>query len=369
MKRTAFVCLIALLFFYGETSGRNVKSSHYYCVVLAGGSGTRLWPLSRSDFPKQFLSVCGDLTLIQQAVERISLIIREENIWIGTTAQHEWTVEMQVGDSIGRIVVEPGMRNTGPAILLSCFEIYKKDPDAVIVFLPSDPFIPNKSRFVSFLERAINYAEFHDRICLLGLKPQYPATGYGYIEYEDSMKGSEAIPFEVKSFHEKPVLEVAQRYCSQGNMLWNISMFCAKASVFMQEFKKEAPDIFEGVKAFVEGNGAYEDIRAESIDFAVMEKSKRVSVFPVDFDWCDVGNIEVFLALQKEYGLPDASTMSVSANNNLVHAPKKFVALVGVENLCVVETDDVLLITKQGEAEKVRRLVQKLKKSEFDQYV
>jgi len=340
-----------------------------YSVILAGGSGTRLWPLSRANYPKQFLSVCDEKTLIQQAVDRVSSVIKKENIWIGTTAKHKESVTQQVGDSIGRIVVEPGMRNTGPAILLSCFEIYKKDPDAVIVFLPSDPFIPNKARFVSFLERAIDYTKDHERICLLGLKPQYPATGYGYIEYDNAAQQFDNLPFVVKKFHEKPVLDVALRYCQQGNMLWNISMFCGQAKLFLEEFKKEAPDIFDGVKAFVEGRGRYEDIKAESIDFAVMEKSRKISVFPADFEWCDVGNIEVFLSLQKHYGLPDACTMSVNANNNMVCAPKKFVALVGVENLCVVETDDVLLITKQGEAEKVKRLVQKLKKSEHNQYV
>ena len=369
MKKKVLVCLVSFLCFFGQALGRKVKNSDDYAVVLAGGNGMRLWPFSRENYPKQFLSVCGDQTLIQQAVDRVSSVVKKENIWIGTTAKHKESVIEQVGQQIGRIVIEPGMRNTGPAILLSCFEIYKKDPEAVIVFLPSDPFIPNKDRFISFLDRAIDYVRKNERICLLGLKPQYPATGYGYIEYDDSAQPLEGAPFQVKRFHEKPVLDVALRYCQQENMLWNISMFCGKAKVFMQEFQKEAPDIFQGVKAFVEGEGKYEDIRAESIDFAVMEKSKKISVLPADFEWCDVGNIEVFLALQQQWGISDTHTMSVNANNNMVCAPKKFVALVGVENLCVVETDDVLLITKQGEAEKVKRLVRKLKKTDYDQYV
>jgi len=348
-------------------TGKSVKYPNVYCVILAGGSGTRLWPLSRASFPKQFLSIYGNQTLLDQAIERVSASVAKENIWIGTTKKHEATVQECVGDRIGKIVVEPGMRNTGPAILLNCFEVYKKNPDAVILFLPSDPFIPTKERFVSFLDRAIEYTCTHDRISLLGLKPLYPATGYGYIEYDNTSR-DEVIPFIVKKFHEKPVYEVAQRYCSQGNMLWNISMFCAKARVFLEEFEKNAPDIFKAVKEYVEGSGRYEDVRAESIDYAVMEKSKRVSVFPVDFEWCDVGNVEVFLSLQKEYGICRSKKVSVNAHNNLVSVPNKLVALVGVENLCIVETDDALLIASRDQTEKVKQVVQQLKQLDLQEY-
>jgi mannose-1-phosphate guanylyltransferase/mannose-6-phosphate isomerase len=342
---------------------KTVKNKNVYCVILAGGSGTRLWPLSRAGKPKQFLAVGNEMTLLQQAVSRVSSSVPKENIWIGTTQQHEEAVRACVGDKIGNIVIEPGARNTAPAILLSCFHIYKCNPDAAIVFLPSDPFIPNTKRFVSFLNRAIDYMLKNERISLLGLKPRYPATGYGYIEYDDTMSGQTDVPFVVKKFHEKPVFEVAQRYCQQGNMLWNISMFCAQARVFLDEFQKHAPDIFEGVKDFVHSTGTYEDIRSESIDYALMEKSSKVSVFPVDFEWCDVGNIEVFLSLQKQYGLEKNDVLTVDSNNNLVHVDDRLVALVGVDNLCIVQTDDVLLITKRDESEKVKQIVQKLKRS------
>lgn len=369
MKKSVLVSLLFSLFFSVQLFGKNVKNPHVYAVVLAGGSGSRLWPLSRENYPKQFLSVCGGQTLLQQAVDRVGSLIKKENIWIGSAKKYEDIVLQQVGGKIGRVVLEPSMRNTAPAILLSCFELYKKDPDSFVIFLPSDPFIPDTKRFSSFLERAIDYVQREDRICLVGLRPQYPATEYGYIEYDGEAENKKGDPFEVKSFHEKPVLEVALRYCGQENMLWNISMFCGRVSVFLEEFKKWAPGIFEGVQAFSEGSGSYDDVRAESIDFAVMEKSKKTSVIPADFEWSDVGSLELFLALQREYGVPDVRTLSVSSNNNMVHVPKKFVALVGVENLCVVETDDVLLISNRGQAKKIKQFVQKLKKSEFDQYL
>ncbi len=348
------------------TENKVNNNKNVYCVILAGGSGTRLWPLSRANKPKQFISVASKKTLIEQAVARVSSVIPKENIWIGTTKQHEASVQACVGNNIGNIVIEPGARNTGPAILLSCFRIYERNPNATIVFLPSDPFIPNVDLFASYVSRAIEFAVDHDKIVLLGLRPRYPATGYGYIEYDDSEVCG---PFPVKTFHEKPVFEVAQKYCHQGNMLWNISMFCAKARVFLKEFQKNAPDIFEGVQQFVKGSGTYEDITSESIDYAVMEKSKNISVFPVDFEWCDVGNIEVFLSLQKEYGLDNSDVIAVNSSNNLVKVDNKLVALVGVGDLCVVQTDDVLLITKREKAEKVKQIVQQLKKSDRKKYV
>ncbi|MCK5632924.1 hypothetical protein KAH94_04195 [bacterium] len=361
-----FVIVCAGLFYQNCNAGVNVKNKDVYCVILAGGSGTRLWPLSRASKPKQFLSVGSELTLIEQAVERVSYSVAKENIWIGTTKNHQALVEKYVGEQIGRIIVEPGARNTGPAILLNCFEIYKKNPNAVIVFLPSDPFIPNQDRFITFLDHAIDYTLKNDRISLLGLKPRYPATGYGYIEYDDTQLN---VPFGVKNFHEKPVFEIAQKYCEQGNMLWNISMFCAKASVFLEEFKSNAPDIFYAVEQYINGLGSYEDVRSESIDYAVMEKSKKVSVFPVDFEWCDVGNIEIFLSLQKEYGLDYKNVLTVNSNDNLVHVKGKLVALVGVEDLCVVETEDTLLITRRDKAEKVKTIVQKLKRTDLESYL
>jgi len=347
--------------------GGNMQNSNIYFVILAGGSGTRLWPLSRADKPKQFLAVGSNKTLIDQAIDRICDIAPQENIWISTTAKHVENINTYVGHRIGNIVVEPGMRNTAPAILLACLEIQKVNPNASIIFLPSDPFIPNKEKFVSYVQQAIEFIEQNNKITLFGIQPTYPATGYGYIEFDNTK--SKSAPYPVLKFHEKPKLELAQKYVKKDNMAWNMGMFCAKVDVFVQEFKTHAPEIFQGVTDCVHGNGDYNTVKADSIDYAVMEKSSNTYVIPADFPWCDVGNIEVFLTIEQQNGQLKNNTLSVDSQNNLVKVKDKLVALVCVDNLCVVETDDILLITQRDKAEQVKQIVQQLKDSNNTEYL
>lgn len=371
MKNIKVLCTVLLMGLSCIKAQEDVVSRpNVYYVILAGGSGQRLWPLSRKATPKQLLSLGSEASLLDQAISRILMLTYEDFIWVSTTKEHEKSIRDSLSSrSIGNISVEPGSRDTGAAILLNCFEIYEKDPDAVIVFLPADPFIPSRDnkKFADYLQNAINFVSSHRKITLLGVEPTYPATGYGYIEYDDNdhVKG----PFEVLKFREKPSAEVAQQYLEKGNMLWNISIFCAQASVFLEEFKLYAPEIYYGVQAYRKGEKLYEKIKAESIDYAVMEHSKNVCVLPVDFSWCDVGNIEVFLSLKQQYNTLDNNFIAIDSHNNLVDVPKKLVALVGVEDLCIVETEDSLLITKRDKAERVRSIVKLLKSSRFDSYL
>jgi len=351
-----------------ETLGKNMKHKNIYFVILAGGNGTRLWPLSRINKPKQFLEVGENRTLLEQAIHRVSVIVPKENIWISTTAKHAPNIKKHVGDKIGNIVVEPGMRNTGPAILLACLEVHKKDPNAVVMFLPSDPFISDTDTFVNYVKDGILFSQNNKGITLFGIQPTYPATGYGYIEFDNTKK--QDAPYKVLRFHEKPKLEVAREYISKNNMVWNICMFCGKTQVFLKEFEKHAPEIFDGVTKFFNNQGDYNNVKSDSIDYAVMEKSDNIFVIPADFPWCDVGNIEVFLTIQKQHSqLRDNNIVTVDSNNNLVNVKDKLVALIGVNNLCIVETNDTLLITKRDQAEKVRQIVAQLKNSENSKYL
>lgn len=347
-----------------------VYTQHVYCVILAGGNGERLWPLSRSQLPKQLLAVGGERTLLDQAIDRVTGLVPTTNIVISTTEQHAEHIAYVVGDRVGTIMIEPGSRNTGPAILYCCMEIYRHDPEAVVVFLPADPFIPHEVSFAEILTRAINFASTHDEITLLGVKPSYPATGYGYIEYDQcaqAIVNDGLMP--VKKFHEKPTYEAAQKYVAAGTMLWNTGMFCAKASIFLEEYEHHAPAMFTAMKEFMQGIGHYEDIASDSIDYAIMEKSTRISVLPVDFPWCDVGNIEVFLSLKKQVAGQHENIMCIDAADNLVDAPGKLVALVGIDNICIVDTGDVLLIVKKNEAEKVKQIVKLLKQMQTHTYL
>lgn len=339
-----------------------VNQSHRYCVILAGGGGTRLWPLSRANKPKQFLTLHTGQTLLEHTLERMRGVMVPENIWISTTQDYVLLIKEYAASHAGPIVIEPGARNTGPSILLSCLNLYEQDPDAIVMFLPADHFIPSQQQFLPYVERAMNYASTSDRIVLFGLKPQYPATGYGYIEFDDALDTAESEPHAVKKFHEKPSSEVAHEYCQQGNMLWNIGMFCAHVTVFMHEFQRLAPDVYEAVLAYKKGERAYEDARAISIDHLIIEKSECVSVFPVTFEWFDIGTLEPFLSVRAQ--VESASrVVSVDSKNNVVHVNDKLVALVGVENLCVVQSGDTLLIVQRDHMQKVTQVVQRLKQS------
>ncbi|MEX0849118.1 MAG: sugar phosphate nucleotidyltransferase [Candidatus Dependentiae bacterium] len=365
-----FACLLVACSAF-TAHGTNMNKKNLYCVILAGGDGSRLWPLSRQCKPKQLLTLGSDVTLLEQAIDRIAPMTTKDHIWISTTAKHEENIRLSVEHRVGRILVEPGSRNTGPAILLCCMEIHAIDPNAVIVFLPADPFIPKRDweKCRDFLDHAVDHATKHDDIVLLGVEPTYPATGYGYIEFDPQDALEQQAPYKVSRFREKPSFEVAQQYIEQGNKLWNISIFCAQASTFMREFQQEASEMFAGVKNYLDNVGSYEKVVADSIDYAVMERSKHVSVMPVDFSWCDVGNIEVFLSLKQQYNTLDANFIGVDARNNLVDVPGKLVALVGVDDLCVVEVDDALLITKRDAAENVRGIVKLLKQGSYKKHL
>lgn len=339
-----------------------------YIVILAGGNGERLWPLSRQDRPKQLLFM-GEKTLLEHAIDRAALVVPPDHIWVSTAVHHKAAIEQVVEDKIGGLILEPSSRNTAPAILLSCLTIYERDPHAHIIFVPADPFIPTHeyTRYAGFLDHAIDFISRNNALLLLGLKPTYPATGYGYIEFDTTQSDNGNAPFKVTHFHEKPSLAVAQRYIESGNNLWNMCTFCGHVSVFIEEFKQLAPDMFEAMVAYRNGNDSYESIPADSIDYALMEKSKNIWVLPVDFAWCDIGNIEVFLSHEQiDRELP---IITIDAHNNKVSAPDKLVAVVGVDNLCIVQTDDALLIAKNDQAERVKDVVQYLKRNEYHEYL
>jgi len=350
-----------------EAPKKSMKHKNVYFVILAGGNGTRLWPLSRADKPKQFLEAGEKKTLLEQAINRVSSVVPKENIWISTTENHAANIKKYVGDKIGNIVIEPGMRNTGPAILLACLQIHQKDPNAVVMFLPSDPFISDSEKFVNYVKNAISFAKNSNGITLFGIQPTYPATGYGYIEFDNINKQN--APYKVLRFHEKPDLKTAQEYIKRDNMVWNICMFCGKTQIFLEEFKTHAPEIFDGVTKYYNNQGDYNDVKSDSIDYAVMEKSDNIFVIPADFPWCDVGNIEIFLTIQKQHMQLDTNIVKVNSNNNLINVKDKLVALVGIDDLCIVETNDILLITKRDKAEKVKEIVIQLKNTGNKRYV
>lgn len=341
------------------------KYNNLYIVILAGGAGERLWPLSRKKLPKQLLKL-HHTSLLDETIGRINGLTATENIWVLTTPDYQHDILSQTAGSVGRVVVEPGLRNTGPAILYASLLIHQINPHATIIFLPADAHIAQKDACVQALKHAAEFAEQHQSIVLLGHVPTFPATGYGYIEF-DQTKTAENI-FHVKKFHEKPPLAIAKKYCATPNFLWNIGIFCAQATVFIDEYQQHVPELYTAVMASLTDPEQYKNADSISIDYAIMEQSNNIHVQPVAFDWSDVGNLDVFLSLKEKYGASPTEQYSITSHNNLIAVPQKIVALIGINNLCVIETDDVLLIAQRTEIEDTKKLVHILreaKKVEF----
>lgn len=328
-------------------------------IFLAGGSGERLWPLSRKDRPKQLMPFLGNQSLLEQSIRRINhLSVDKKDILVLANDELSPAVTALVGDQIGQVMAEPAPRNTGPAILYACMEI-KEEQDPVLVFLPSDHFIPDAKAFCKAIAKGVEYAQNHNEMVLLGLMPTFPATGYGYIQAEVTTD----ICYRVNKFHEKPTLESAEQYIRRNDMFWNIGIFIARRSVLIQEFKEHAPALFTGMEQCLSGKQSCEILPNISIDYAVMEKSSRIVMIPAGFEWYDVGNIRVFLELKKKFGLKNESkVINFYGDGNLASTSKKLVACIGVDDLCIVETDDVILVVNKQNTEMIKPFLQELKK-------
>lgn len=344
-----------------------------YFIIPCGGSGTRLWPLSRKNRPKQLLPFLNNKSLLEQTIDRIKPLAKSlQNIGVVTCQEQAHLITQTIGDKVGILLAEPTPRNTGPAILYSCLEIAKKSPEAVVSFLAADHFIPETKKFCSYLQKAINFAESHDKIVTLGLMPTYPATGYGYIQAKTSgkLRSSPFLlagqPYDVKKFHEKPDRQKAMEYLKQGDIFWNLSMFVGKVSVFINEYKAHAPEIYQAVSSYVSTGLGYEQAPSVSIDYAIMEKSENITIIPCDFAWNDIGNLDVFLSIEQQHEgrMPQKATshqvINISGKNNIAKTSKKVVTFIGVDNLCLIEDGDVILVAKRDEVEKVKEVHKKL---------
>lgn len=357
-------------------------------VILAGGSGTRFWPRSRKAYAKQVLALDGDRTMIQQTVERLLPLSRPEDVWVLTNDQLFETIRGQLANLPARqVICEPVPRNTAPAAGLAAFLVERENPEAVIGIFPSDHVIADEPRFLKVLEHGIRLAAAGENIVVIGIHATRPETGYGYIETGTALEGG---VLRVRRFTEKPNLARAEEFMAAGNYHWNSGMFLWSARTLanaMREHLSETAPLLEEIAAAF-GTPQFDKVFAElyprcehiSVDYAILEPrsakgehKSNLYCLPAEFGWNDLGTWASLYEYQlnvrsrgDEYSnvAECAEHVSFESRGNYVYSPKKFVALVGVEDLVVVETDDALLIADREHSQEVGRVVKELALSE-----
>lgn len=353
-------------------------------VILAGGSGTRFWPRSRRARAKQVLALDGDRSMLQQTVERLHPIAGSSQVWVITNELLAAEIESQLpGVPRGQIVEEPAARNTAPACGLAAFLIEKSNPDAVIGVFPSDHVIGDEPRFLKIIERGITLAASGDVMVVLGIEPTRAETGYGYIETgEDGPKDG----LHVKRFTEKPSRNRAEEFLAAGNYFWNSGMFLWSARTLANAVREHLPETAPLLEKIAEafGTDRFDEVFAElypqceniSVDYAILEPrsakgehSSRLYCLPAEFGWNDLGSWESLYEYQVETRLrgdgegnvaDSAGLLTLDSGDNYIYSPKKFVALVGVQDLVIVETDDALLIAHRKSSQDVGKIVKDL---------
>ncbi len=349
---------------------------------MAGGVGSRFWPISTKEFPKQFHDMLGTgETLIQKTFHRLAKIIPQENIFILTNEIYNDLVFAQLPQVTKRqVVLEPAMRNTAPCILYASLKIQKENKDAVMIVAPSDHWIEDENAFTQNVQQAFDFCAENDALMTLGIQPTFPNTGFGYIEFDKETK--DAIK-TVEQFREKPDYKTAKEFIAQGNFLWNAGIFMWSANSVVNAFKNNQPELFS---LFEQGydvyNTDFEDdfilenyAKAEniSVDYAIMEKSENVYVLPATFDWNDLGTWgSLYDKLDKDENnnaVVNARTLTEDASGNMIRTKKdKIVVVDGLQDYIIVDKDEVLLIFPKAKEQDIKKVLQKVKDNFGENY-
>ena len=362
-------------------------NNNNYALIMAGGVGSRFWPVSRTAHPKQFIDFFGvGKTLIQSTYERFLNTCPPENIFIVTNEIYVDLIKAQLPSMLdNQILAEPMMRNTAPCIAYGAMKIAALNPDAVIIVAPSDHTIAQQDAFVAAIEQCLEAAANNDVLVTLGIKPSRPDTGYGYIQYTpESLAGDEQI-HKVKLFTEKPNRELAQTFIQSGDFLWNAGIFIWSAKAINAAFRKYLPEMYDifdqgaaayntdQEKAFI--GGAYQQCTNISIDFAIMEKAENVYVLPADFGWSDLGTwSSIYDMAERDYVgnavIPAEQVMMFDSSNCMVNVPKdKLVILQGLHDYIVVESNNTLMILPRAEEQSVKQIVADVKSKFGDRFI
>lgn len=356
-----------------------------YAVIMAGGIGSRFWPVSKTAHPKQFIDILGTgSTLIQQTYDRFTQLCPPENIFIVTNELYKsLVIEQLPAISEEQIICEPVMRNTAPCIAYASYRIAKINPKATIVVAPSDHYILHEDPFCHSINHALQVAAGKDCLLTLGIRPTRPDTGYGYIQYIDSAQENGF--FKVKTFTEKPNLELAKTFLQSGDFLWNAGIFIWSVKNILKAFEKYLPeinDLFKEGKRFygtpAEGEyikNAYTRCTNISIDYGIMEKADNVFVMPANFGWSDLGTWgSLYTVHEKDYVgnavIGSENVMMYDSSNCMVHMPEgKLVIIQGLDGYIVVESEGVLLICQRSEEQQIKQIVADVKIKRGEKFI
>ena len=359
-------------------------NKHHYVAIMAGGIGSRFWPMSRAGFPKQFLDILNTgKTLIQATFDRFAEFIPQENIFVVTSNEYIPIVEKQLPKiRKENILGEPSRKNTAPCIAYISVKLHQLDPEASLIVAPSDHSIEDPKEFERVCHQALDFVNNLNAFITLGIKPTYPNTGYGYIQFEPMAVSPDV--YKVKTFTEKPNLDLAKTFLASGEFLWNAGIFVWQVKNILTAFEKHLPEMYDVFMAEKDkfNTPAEQDALKEiypqctniSIDVGIMEKASNVYLIPASFGWSDLGTWNsAYENIAKDYfhnAVGGDNVMVIDASKCMVHVPKnKLVLLQGLEDFIVVDTDDVLLICKKEKEQQIKDYVAEVKRNKGEKYL
>ena len=353
-------------------------------VIMAGGSGTRFWPRSRERMPKQLLSLVNERSMLQNTIDRLGDLVTPEQVLVVSTATQADAIRQQLSHiPEENILVEPKGKNTAPCIGLAALHARRRNPDSVMVVLPADHLIEGEEEFRQVLRTGERLARETEALVTIGIKPTYPSTGYGYIQFGDLLDDRDGVQaYRVKTFAEKPTLEVARRFLESGDFLWNSGIFIWKTETILRHIEELLPELYNGLLEIEKALGTPEEaevvkrvycqIRSVSIDYGVMEHAKNVIVLKATFSWNDLGTWEEVYKISPKDENGNAITGLVvhkDTKNSLIDSPHRLIATLGVENLVIVDSGDAILICHRDKAQEVRDIVEILRRKGLKEYL